>query len=122
MYTKATKTDTTSEKDLTPDEKERWISEYARKQLGSDLVFAVDFPREAGKFYHKFKDDGTVAWGDLLFRGLEIATCPLRENNYQKMIEQMTTAGLDVTHPGFKYYLDAFKYKASATWWLRVWY
>lgn len=109
MYTKATKTDTTSEKDLTPDE-ERWISEHARKQLGSDLVFAVDFPAEAGKFYHKFKDDGTVAWGDLLFRGLEIATCPLRENNYARMIEQMTAAGLDVTHEGFKYYLQAFKY------------
>lgn len=109
MYTKATKTDTTNEKDLTPDE-ERWISEHARKQLGSDLVFAVDFPAEAGKFYHKFKDDGTVAWGDLLFRGLEIATCPLRENNYDKMIEQMTAAGLDVTHDGFKYYLQAFKY------------
>ncbi len=109
MYTKATKTDTTNEKDLTPDE-ERWISEHARKQLGSDLVFAVDFPAVAGKFYHKFKDDGTVAWGDLLFRGLEIATCPLRENNYDKMIEQMTAAGLDVTHEGFKYYLQAFKY------------
>ena len=108
MYTKATKTDTTKEKDLVPDE-ERWIADYARKQLGSDLVYAVDFPKEAGKFYHKFKDDGTVAWGDLLFRGLEIATCPLRENNYDKMIEQMTNAGLDVTHPGFKYYLDAFK-------------
>lgn len=109
MYTKANRTDTTKEKDLIPDE-ERWIADYARKQLGSDLVFAVDFPKEAGKFYHKFKDDGTVAWGDLLFRGLEIATCPLRENNYEKMIEQMTAAGLDVTHPGFKYYLDAFKY------------
>lgn len=109
MYTKATKTDTTNEKDLTPDE-ERWIAEYARKQLGSDLVYATDFPREAGKFYHKFKDDGTVAWADLLFRGLEIATVPLRENNYEKMIEQMTSAGLDVTHDGFKYYLQAFKY------------
>lgn len=109
MYTKATKTDTTDEKDLTPDE-ERWISEYARKQLGSDLVYATNFPKEAGKFYHKFKDDGTVAWGDLLFRGLEISTVPLRENNYEAMIEQMTAAGLDVTHEGFKYYLQAFKY------------
>lgn len=109
MYTKATKTDTTSEKDLIPDE-ERWISEYARKKLGSDLVYAVSFPKEAGKFYHKFKDDGTVAWGDLLFRGLEISTVPLRENNYKKMIEQMKAAGLDVTHEGFKYYLQAFKY------------
>jgi nondiscriminating aspartyl-tRNA synthetase len=109
LYTKATGTDTTDEKDLTPDE-ERWISEYARKELQSDLVYAVDFPAEAGKFYHKFKDDGTVAWGDLLFRGLEISTVPLRENNYEKMIEQMTTKGLDVTHEGFKHYLQAFKY------------
>ena len=109
MYSKATGTDTTTEKDLTPDE-ERWISDHARKQLGSDLVYAVDFPAVAGKFYHKFKDDGTVAWGDLLFRGLEIATVPLRENNYDRMIEQMTSAGLDVTYDGFKHYLSAFKY------------
>ena len=109
MYTKATGTDTTAEKDLIPDE-ERWIADYARKQLGSDLVYATDFPREAGKFYHKFKDNDTVAWADLLFRGLEIATVPLRENNYEKMIEQMTNAGLDVTADGFKHYLNAFKY------------
>lgn len=109
MYTQATKTDVTDEKDLTPDE-ERWIAEYARKELGSDLVYARDFPTEAGKFYHKFKDDGTVAWADLLFRGLEIATVPLRENNYEKMVEQMTRVGLDVTADGFKYYLQAFKF------------
>lgn len=109
LYTQATKNDTTNEKDLIPDE-ERWIAEYARKELGSDLVYAVDFPAEAGKFYHKFKDDGTAAWGDLLFRGLEIATVPLRENNYDKMIEQMTAKGLDVTHEGFKYYLQAFQF------------
>lgn len=109
MYSKATKTDTMDEKDLTPDE-ERWISDYARKQLNSDLVYATHFPAEAGKFYHKFNDDGTVAWGDLLFRGLEIATVPLRENNYEKMIEQMKSAGLDVEHDGFKHYLQAFKY------------
>jgi nondiscriminating aspartyl-tRNA synthetase len=109
MYTKATKTDTTAEKDLTPDE-ERWICDHARKNLGSDLVYATNFPKEAGKFYHKFNDDDTVAWGDLLFRGLEIATVPLRENNYEKMVEQMKAAGLDVSHEGFKYYLQAFKF------------
>jgi nondiscriminating aspartyl-tRNA synthetase len=109
LYSKATKTDTTNEKDLIPDE-ERWIAEHARKHLGSDLVYAVDFPAVAGKFYHKFKDDGTVAWGDLLFRGLEIATVPLRENNYEKMVEQMKRAGLDVAADGYKYYLQAFKY------------
>jgi nondiscriminating aspartyl-tRNA synthetase len=112
MYTKATGTDTTPEKDLIPDE-ERWIAEHARKEFGSDLVYATDFPREAGKFYHKFKDN-TVAWADLLFRGLEIATVPLRENNYDKMIEQMTAAGLDVTHDGFRHYLQAFKFGLPA--------
>jgi nondiscriminating aspartyl-tRNA synthetase len=110
MYTKATKTDTTEEKDLIPDE-ERWIADYARKQLNSDLVFAVDFPVEAAKFYHKVDaENGVVLWGDLLFRGIEIATCPLRENDYHKMIEQMKKVGLDVEHPGYKYYLQAFKY------------
>ena len=110
MYTKATNTDTTKEKDLTPDE-EKWISQYARKELGSDLVYATDFPIEAAKFYHKRNTEkGTVYWGDLLFRGLEIATVPLRENNYEKMLAQMKEAGLDVDHEGFKYYLQAFKY------------
>ena len=110
MYTKATGTDTTNEKDLIPDE-EKFISEHARKNLNSDLVFATDFPIEAAKFYHKVDaENGVVKWADLLFRGIEIATCPLRENNYEKMIGQMTAAGLDVNHPGYKYYLMAFKY------------
>ncbi len=109
MYTKATKNDTTKEKDLTPDE-ERWIADYVRKNQGSDLVYATNFPKEAGKFYHKFNDDDTVAWGDLIFRGLELATVPLRENSYKVMLKQMTDAGLDVSHKGFGPYLQAFCY------------
>jgi nondiscriminating aspartyl-tRNA synthetase len=110
MYGKANNVDLSAEKDLIPDE-EKWISEYARKNLNTDLVFATEFPIEAAKFYHKVDTEkGVTLWADLLFRGLEIATCPLRENNYEKMIEQMTKAGLDVTHEGFKYYLQGFKY------------
>lgn len=110
-YTKATGHDTTAEKDLTPDE-EKWICEYARKELGSDLVFATKFPVEAMKFYHQINPDDptTVLWGDLLFRGLEIATCPLREYHHDKLVEQMKKAGMDVTAPGYKYFLQAFKY------------
>lgn len=110
MYGKANNVDLSDEKDLIPDE-EKWICEYARKQLGTDLVYAVEFPIEAAKFYHKVDaKNAVVRWGDLLFRGLELATVPLRENNYEIMIQQMTDAGLDVTHEGFKYYLQAFKY------------
>jgi nondiscriminating aspartyl-tRNA synthetase len=110
-YTKATGTDTTSEKDLTPDE-EKWICEYAKKNLGSELVYATEFPVEAMKFYHQVnpKDPKTVMWADLLFRGLEIATVPLREYHYDKLVKQMKQAGIDVDHPGYKYYLQAFKF------------
>ncbi|MCL2038708.1 aspartate--tRNA(Asn) ligase [Candidatus Saccharibacteria bacterium] len=110
LYKKQTGTDLTGEKDLTPDE-EKFICEHARKKLGSDLVFATDFPIEAAKFYHKVDaEKGVVKWADLLFRGLELATCPLRENSYDKMIEQMQKAGLDTDQIGYKYYLQAFKY------------
>jgi nondiscriminating aspartyl-tRNA synthetase len=110
LYGKANNVDVTNEKDLLPDE-ERWICDYAKKNDGCEAVFVTHFPKEAMKFYHKLSEDGqTVLWADLLFRGLEIATCPMRENNYEKMIGQMKTAGLDPDAPGYKYYLQAFKY------------
>jgi len=110
MYAKATKVIISAEDDLIPDE-ERWIGDYARKNLGTDLVYATRFPIGLSKFYHKLDvDDGTVLWGDLLYRGLEISTVTLRENNYEKIIEQMKKSGLDIDHEGFKYYLQAFKF------------
>jgi nondiscriminating aspartyl-tRNA synthetase len=114
MYTKATGTDTTNEKDLIPDE-ERWICEHAKKEQGCEAVFVTNFPKEAMKFYHKLSDDGqTVLWADLLFRGLEIATCPMRENRHDVLVEQMKAAGLDPAHPGYKYFLEAMKYGLPA--------
>ena len=111
LYSKANNVDTTKEKDLIPDE-ERWICDYAKKNLGSELVYATEFPVEAMKFYHQVNpnDPNTVMWGDLLFRGLEIATVPLREHHHDKLIQQMKAAGLDISHPGYKYYLQAFEY------------
>ncbi|HXE10066.1 MAG TPA: aspartate--tRNA(Asn) ligase [Verrucomicrobiae bacterium] len=111
LYTKATGNDTTAEKDLTPDE-ERWICDYAKKKFGSELVYATDFPIEAMKFYHRVNPDDpkTVLWGDLLFRGLEIATVPMRENHHDQLVKQMKQAGMDVNHPGYKYFLQAMKY------------
>lgn len=110
MYTKATKNDTTKEKDLTPDE-EKWICDYSRKKLNSDLIYVTEFPLSTHKFYQrKSKDGKTVMSADLLFRGVEIATAPMRENNYKILLQQMKDAGIDPDDPGFKYYLQAFKY------------
>jgi nondiscriminating aspartyl-tRNA synthetase len=111
MYTKDTGTDTIGEKDMRPDE-ERWICNYAKEHDGCEAVFVTEFPVESMKFYHMVnpKNPKTVMWGDLLFRGLEIATCPQREHHYDKMVEQMKAAGLNPEHPGYKYYLQAFQY------------
>ncbi|HEX9594694.1 MAG TPA: aspartate--tRNA(Asn) ligase [Candidatus Saccharimonadales bacterium] len=111
MFSKDTGEDTASEKDLVPAE-ERWISKWGKKNHGSEAVFVTEFPVAAMKFYHKVNPDNpeTVMWADLIFRGVEVATIPQRENSYEKMVEQIKDAGLDPEHPGYKYYLMAFKY------------
>ena len=111
MYSKDSGEDTTKEKDLIPAE-ERFISKWGKKEHGSEAVFVTEFPIEAMKFYHRVNpnDPKTVMWADLIFRGVEIATIPERENTYVKMIQQLKSAGLDPEHPGYKYYLMAFKY------------
>jgi nondiscriminating aspartyl-tRNA synthetase len=111
LYTEATGQDTSKEKDLIPAE-ERWICDYAVKEEGCEAVFVTEFPVESMKFYHMVNPDNpaTVLWADLLFRGLEIATVPQREHRYEKLVEQMKTAGIDPEHPGFKYYLQAFQF------------
>jgi len=112
LYTKGTGTDTTTEKDLTPDE-EKWICEYAKKHDGCEAVFATEFPKETHKFYQMLnpEDDGeTTLSADLLFRGVEISTAPMREYHHDKLVEQMQAKGVDPDAPGFKYYLQAFKH------------
>ena len=112
LYTKATGTKTIGEDDLRPDE-EKWICEYAAKHLGSEAVFVTEWPVSSMKFYHKVNDENPeiADRSDLLFRGLEMATVPMREHRYDILVKQLK----DIAHgdpdaPGFKYYLQAFKY------------
>ena len=111
MYTKATGEDTTKEKDLIPAE-ERWISDWGKKKHGSEAVFVSEFPIEAMKFYHMKhpEKEDRVMWADLIYRGVELATIPQREHRFAVLVEQAKAAGLDPDHPGFKYYLQAFKF------------
>lgn len=112
LYSQATGKDTRSEKDLTPDE-EKWICDYTREHDGCEAVFATGFPKEVHKFYQQLNPDDegeTVLAADLLFRGVEIATCPMREHRYDTLVEQMKAKGIDPDHPGFKYFLQAMKH------------
>lgn len=112
LYAKNNPDDYSAEDDLRPDE-ERWICEYAKKNLGSEAIFVTEWPASSMKFYHRKNAENPelADRSDLLFRGIEIATVPMRENRYDVLIEQLQTiAGGNPEHPGFKYYLQAFQY------------
>ncbi len=113
MYQQATGKDMSKEIDLTPDE-EKWICDYAKKNDGSEAVFATGLPVSKMKFYHMKGDDDTARSADLLFRGIEISTAPQREHRYQTLIEQMKAAGVDPEAPGFAPYVAAFKHGLPA--------
>lgn len=110
-YSKATGENTVGEKDLRPDE-ERWICDYAAKEKGSEAIFVTEWPAADMKFYHKAQDgDAELADRiDLLFRGVEIATGSLRENDYAKLLKQLKQkVNGNPEDPGFKPLLSAMK-------------
>lgn len=111
LYFEATGEDARNERDPSPAE-ERWACEYSAKELGSEAIFITEFPAYDMKFYHKKSETNpeVAERADLLFRGVEIVTGSVRENRYDKLVEQMKEKGLDPEHPGYKYYLQAFKY------------
>jgi len=112
LYSKATGENSVGEKDMRPDE-ERWICEYAKKNLGSEAVFVTKWPASEMKFYHRKEAENPefAERADLIFRGVEIATISMRENRYDVLLEQLKTiAGGDPEADGFRYYLQAFKY------------
>ena len=113
LYQKGTGTDVSKEIDLTPDE-EKWICEYAKKEHGCEAVFATGLPESKMKFYHMKGEGGVALSADLLFRGVEIATVPVREHRHQELIKQMKTAGVDPNSPGFAPYVSAFKHGLPA--------
>jgi nondiscriminating aspartyl-tRNA synthetase len=100
-----------AEKDPAPFE-ERWICEHSAKHWGSEAVFITEFPASSMKFYHyRSETNPEVAErADLIFRGVEIITGSRREHRYHKLVEQLTAMGGDPENPGFKYYLQAFRY------------
>jgi nondiscriminating aspartyl-tRNA synthetase len=112
LYFKATNQDSRGEKDMRPDE-EKWITEYAKKNLGSEAVFVTEWPASEMKFYHRISAENPqlADRADLIFRGVEIATISMRENRYDVLVEQLKTlSDGDPEADGFRYYLQAFKY------------
>jgi aspartyl-tRNA synthetase len=93
-------------------EDEKAIGERAVKEWGSPFYFIIDYPTAVKRstFYAWRKDDNPRLTGyfDLDYRGMEIASGGPREHRYDRLVENIRTAGLDpALFPG---YLEAFRY------------
>jgi nondiscriminating aspartyl-tRNA synthetase len=109
LILKETGVDKTSEPDLEPED-ERFLCEYANKNLGSDYVFVTHFPTTKRPFYTHIDPacpEFTRSF-DLLFRGLEMCSGGQRVHNYADLVERIKSKGLDPDK--FEFYLQAFKY------------
>jgi nondiscriminating aspartyl-tRNA synthetase len=103
-YSKQTGENTVGEKDLRPAE-EVWATDHAKKDLGSEAVFVTDWPASEMKFYHKAQAGNSELADriDLLFRGVEVVTGSMRENNYAIVKKQLIEkAKGDPEDPGFR--------------------
>ncbi len=106
---KETGKDKRSEPDLEPED-ERWLSEYARQNLGSDFIFITHYPVSKRPFYtmEDPEDPGFTKSFDLLFRGVEILSGSQRVHEYDALVKKIESKGLDPAK--FDFYLMSFKY------------
>ncbi len=109
LIKKETGVDKTSEPDLEPED-ERFLCEYANKNLNSDFVFVTHFPTKKRPFYTHVdpeQPEYTRSF-DLLFRGLEMCSGGQRVHDYDELVERIKEKGLDPDK--FQFYLQAFEY------------
>ena len=87
-------------------EHERYITEEVFKKP----VFVTNYPKDIKSFYMKQNPDGkTVAATDLLVPGIgEIIGCSEREADYDKLLDAMTSRGMNLDD--YKGYMDLRKY------------
>lgn len=97
------------EPDLAPAH-ERWLSEWARREHGSDFLFVVGYPMAKRPFYtHPDPARRRMSNSfDLLFRGLELVTGGQRLHRYEDYRDALARTG--TPSAGLEGYLDAFRY------------
>lgn len=95
--------------DFEPEE-EKLLSEWIKKQTGSDFVFVTHYPSKKRPFYAMDDPENpelTLSF-DLLFRGLEITTGGQRIHDYKEQLNKLKSRGM---HPeAFESYLMLHKY------------
>jgi nondiscriminating aspartyl-tRNA synthetase len=109
LIARITGEDVRGEPDLMPTH-ERWLSEWAQREHGTEFLFVVGFPMAKRPFYtHPNPQNPAFSNSfDLLFRGLELVTGGQRLHRYPDYLDALRARRLD-PEP-FEGYLEAFKY------------
>lgn len=82
----------TAQQDLS-DEGERILYEI----LGTDLIFISQYPIAKRPFYHKWnREKGTTESFDLIFKGIEITSGAIRQENINLLKEQAEEKGISL--------------------------
>ncbi|RAG83081.1 aspartate--tRNA(Asn) ligase [Streptacidiphilus pinicola] len=101
--------DPRGEPDLAPAH-ERWLSEWALHEYGSELLFVTGYPMAKRPFY-THPDPEHPVWSrsfDLLFRGLELITGGQRLHRYEDYLRALAARGESPEPYGG--YLAAFRH------------
>jgi nondiscriminating aspartyl-tRNA synthetase len=107
LLAKHTAEDPRGEPDLAPAH-ERWLSEWARRAHGSELLFVTGFPMAKRPFY-THPDPAQPGYSnsfDLLFRGLEVVTGGQRLHRHADYLAALATRGEDPA--SYASYLEVF--------------
>jgi len=109
MISAATGEDVTGEADLAPAH-ERWLSDWAVREHGSELLFVTGYPLDSKPFYtHPDPNRPRYSNGfDLLFRGTEIVTGGQRLHRHEDYLAALAARGLDPAP--FAGYLQVFRH------------
>jgi len=93
--------------EITP-EAERSLCDWAGKTSGVEACFVYAYPRKSRPFYTYPAENNKTKAFDLLFRGLEVTSGGMRINQYDTLVENAKTFGLDPA--GLSDYLSIFRY------------
>jgi len=93
-------------------EGERLLGDYARAELGSDLLFLTSFPTATRPAYTMPRaDDPSLSRSfDLIFRGVEVTTGGQRLNDYDALVRSFRARNYDPRD--FESYLNPFRFGA----------
>ncbi|MGA2666449.1 MAG: aspartate--tRNA(Asn) ligase [Nitrososphaerales archaeon] len=89
---------------------EKLLSDYVKRELGSDFFFVNRFPSKIKPFYVMRVDDEPryARSVDMLYKGLELSSGGQREHRYDRIVSQIREKGMDAE--GLKWFTEPFRY------------